>query len=80
MRKEEGEGQEGRSGERHLLANSIAHVSYRACACCSNPPSGGGQEERVESQWKGSFMDPFIVWMMHVHIHWGLQSTSCHGK
>lgn len=78
MRKEEGEGQEGRSGERHLLSNSIAHVPYCVGACCSDPPSGGRQEESVDSQWKGSLTDAFVIWMMHMHIHWGLQPTSCH--
>lgn len=46
----EGRRRAGRSGERHLLSNSIAHVSYQAC--------GGGQEQRVERSSKG------LSWMV----------------
>lgn len=49
MRKEGEEGQEGRSGERHLPRNAIACASYHGHACCSNPPSGANLEKRVTS-------------------------------
>lgn len=69
MRKEDGEGQEGRSRERLWLCNSVAHISYHTCTCCSDTPSGRSQEERVKGQiFHGHFYHLYGVYAYSLEL------------
>jgi len=55
-----------RSRERHLLSNSCCSRFLSHACMLLQPSARGDQEKRVKSQQKGSFMDAFTVWTMHL--------------